>query len=354
MRYSKIVLILMLVILSLSSYQRARAEDLFRWTNPIDVRIRDPQIIVVGSNYYMTGTAPPFFEQLGQSPGVKLWTSHDLLHWTDLGVIVAPSKHHWFKQRFWAPEIFRNPADGKFYCTFACPNGPAKTGTQSIGMAVANSICGPYRVVTVEHPLCTGNDADLFRDSDGKTYVFLAGVNAMQVDLPDVKVIGKPFHIIGLGPEGAWDGRSKGAPAVGIEGPSCVKIGPTYYLFYSSWGRGYEVGYATATSITGPWKKYVDNPIYGAQDKTWAKRYKHKYTQAPSIPWRQVGHNSLFIGPNGKWWICAHGYRKHDNTLHPHLVIDLLYFVDGVFEKTPVSYKPKAVKVDPAVYPPHG
>ena len=130
------------------------------------------------------------------------------------------------------------------------------------------------------------------------------------------------------------------------------KIDNTYYLFYSSWGRGYEVGYATAPAVHGPWIKYAQNPIYGAQGVAWCKQYKHEYTQAPGIPYRQVGHNSLFIGPDGRYWICAHAYREKDPVSHPHLVIDPLNFKDGVFTATPVSFTSESVKIDSSNYLP--
>ena len=327
------------------------ADQQFTWKNPLNVELRDPQIVVVDGRYYLTGTASPYFEQIGPSPGVRLWSSDDLLNWKDEGIIVTPSKDNWYRRRFWAPEIYHH-TDGKFYCTFNCPDDSTKKATQSVGVAVADHVTGPYTVLTTDKPLTIGNDADLFRDSDGKVYLFRSGVSAIEVDLSTVKTIGDPFEIIPRGANGAWDGQSKGAPAVGQEGPCVYKIGDTYYLFYSSWGRGYEVGYATAKAVHGPWTKYAQNPIYGAQAKDWCKQYKHEFTQAPGIPYRQVGHNSLFIGPDGKWWICAHAYMEHDPVLHPHLVIDPLNFKDGVFTATPVSFTTQSVPIDPKAYLP--
>ena len=319
----------------------ARAGHPFAWTNPLDVTLRDPQLTAVDGRYYLTGTPPPFFESLGPAPGVPLWTSADLVHWDDLGIILPPATAGWDRQRFWAPEVYHSPDDGKFYLTFNCPNGPLPRGQQSVGLAVADAIAGPYRRLTPDRPLTEGNDATVFRDVDGKTYLFTSGVRGVQVDLPRAALVGEPFRAIEYGPPAAWDGRSPGGPAVGQEGPSVIKVGPTYYLFYSSWGRGYEVGYATAEHVRGPWTKYAGNPIYGAQDAKWCKQYKHAFTQAPEIPWRQVGHCSTFVGPDGRIWIAAHAYRQGDDVRHPHLVIDPLNFKDGVFTATPVSYTPQ-------------
>ena len=192
----------------------------FTWNNPLNVELRDPQILVVDGRYYLTGTTAPYFEQIGPSPGVRLWSSEDLLVWKDEGIIVAPSKDHWYQLRFWAAEIYHH-TDGKFYCTFNCPDGPNAKATQSVGLAVADHITGPYKVLTEDKPLAPGNDADIFRDTDGKTYLFRSGVSAIQIDLAGVKTVGDTFNVISHGGDGAWDGATKGAPAVGQEGP-CV------------------------------------------------------------------------------------------------------------------------------------
>jgi hypothetical protein len=120
-------------------------------------------------------------------------------------------------------------------------------------------------------------------------------------------------------------------------------------------------------NIHGPWIKYAHNPIYGAQGRAWCRSYKHRYTQEPGDPFDQVGGNSLFIGPNGKVWICAHAYRTHvDNVLHPHLVIDPLRYRIGwikrsngrgrirgmIFQRTPVSFTRQRVPIRRGDYPP--
>lgn len=124
--------------------------------------------------------------------------------------------------------------------------------------------------------------------------------------------VGKPFPVISAGHNGEWDGTAKGGPDVGVEGPPVFKHWGMYYLLYASWGRGYEEGYATAPTITGPWKKFAGNPIYGAQDEPWTRLYKHTYTQRPDVPYTQVGHGSPFIGPDGRMWFSCHGFLKKE------------------------------------------
>jgi xylan 1,4-beta-xylosidase len=227
--------------------------------NPIiSARMRDPQIVVVGGTYYLTGSAYPFFPVYGKAPGAVLWQSADLIHWRRVGVMVKPSKRYWYKNTFWAAEIF--PWHGHFYLTVNCPDMNAPGHPQGVCLACASKITGPYHVMSKRTPLTFGNDGDLFEDSNGKIYCFTAGINAVEVNLRMGKTIGKPFHVLSVGRSGRWDGSSPGAPAVGFEGPSVYKIGKIYYLFYSSWGRGYEVGYATATKYSRALDKVCPQP----------------------------------------------------------------------------------------------
>lgn len=54
----------------------------------------------------------------------------------------------------------------------------------------------------------------------------------------------------------------KSAPV--MEGPTVMKWDGVYYLFYSAnhfMNIDYSVGYATASSPFGPWKKHPNSPI---------------------------------------------------------------------------------------------
>jgi hypothetical protein len=103
-----------IVLVTFSFYPaRGIAQGLFRYQNPIlSEPVRDPQITKVGSEWYMTATSAPFFEKYGQSPGVKIWRSKDLMHWTFVTLAVTPSLQDWYKQRFWAPELFPTRVSG--------------------------------------------------------------------------------------------------------------------------------------------------------------------------------------------------------------------------------------------------
>jgi len=288
----------------------ASAQSAMTYQNPMPRGtvdgLRDPYIVNVDGIWYMTGTAKPFFEfqypTLGANPGVPLYSSPDLKTWTYRGIIVPRVNGSWYQDRFWAPEIHVKSVNGvrKFYCTFNCFNAD-QNSPQGVGLAVANNITGPYTVLTPNAPLVNGNDGSIFTDSDGNDYLFVAGIFAMPVDLANAHV-GAAWSALAVSPTPQWDGGT----GVGIEDPDVIKIGGTYYCFYSSWGRGYEVGYATANNIHGPWTKYAGNPIYGAQNPAACAASGATYTQAPNVPYREVGGGAPFVGPDGQWWLSAH------------------------------------------------
>lgn len=316
-----------------------KSKHTFTYTNPIKTEmLRDPNIRFINGKYYMTGTSYPYFEHLGQNPGVKLWSSNDLLHWDFEKILVKPDYKSWYNKRFWAPEIF--PYKNKFYLTFNCIDTVRFNGAQAVGLAVADNITGPYKVLTQDSSLCEGNDAHFFEDGDGKIYLFTSGIMCQQIDLSKAKLIGERRQILQPGNQGTWDGGKD----VGLEGPGVMKHNDTYYLFYSSWGRGYEVGYATATSINGTWTKNVSNPIYGAQNKPWAEHFGNVYTQSPNVPFQEVGHGQPFQMADGSWWLECHGITP-STPAEPQLVIDPIHFTPEGKVDVKLTWTKQTVKV---------
>ncbi len=283
---------------------------IFRYKNPIYSEaidaIRDCQIVEDGGRYYLLGTCPPFFPhynpQEGPNPGVKIYSSPDLLNWQFERFLIQREdvpEDGWYRNHFWAPEI--HPRNGRFYLTFNCRN--METGfPHSCGIAVAEQILGPYTVLTHDEPLTQGNDLTIFTDDDGRSYVYRSGIYGQEIDLASCTLLGKPVRCFAP-EEGKWD-------AIGIEGPYVIKREGAYYLFYSSWTRGYEIGYATASSPLGPWTKWEGNPFFGAQDPKACEKNGMPYTGNPDSPLTRVGHNAIFTGPDGRDWLTCHYQEK--------------------------------------------
>ncbi len=304
----------------------------FTYQNPISNGItngiRDAQIYQENGMYYLIGTAPEFWT--GPNPGVRIFSSKDLLNWKSDGLLIDRSKLDssvWYFDRFWAPELQK--IKGKYYLTFNCRNEQEKyKHSHGCGVAVADNLMGPYKVVTETKPLTGGNDLTLFEDTNGKVYAFWNGAKKMfvcEINLKNMTLIGEPALIF-TPDAGTWD-------AIGIEGPYCVKRDGQYYLFYSSWSRGYEIGYATASSPLGRWTKYAKNPIYGAQDKNTCEKNNLPFTDNPNGAFKAVGHNEIWKGPDGRLWISCHGILREPNA-QPYLVIDPIDFVNGEIKAT--------------------
>ena len=250
--------------------------------------IRDPMVVTVGNTYYLTGTQPPYWK--GENAGVHLWSSEDLVHFTDHGLILRREDlpaSAWCRDRFWAPELFVF-GEGKYLLTFNCRN--ESTGhPHNTGLARAKDITGPYEILTKDHPLPhpleTCNDATMFRDDDGSLWM---GFNNTAARLllhrfdPETLILSDPQEVAVKGEEGQWD-------SIGVEGQCIVKRHGIYFQWYSSWTHGYNAGILTASSIRGPWKKACENPILG-----------------DCADFHHAGHNHAFRAPDGKDYIIFH------------------------------------------------
>lgn len=325
----------------------------FKYQNPIlDMDFRDTHIIPEGDKYYAVGTCAPYWG--GVNPGVKLYSSDDLTHWKFEKLLIDASRLDstvWYKDRFWAPELRR--IGNKYYLTFNCQNNSGDYGDvagqkhyHACGVAVSDRIDGEYTVMTPDEPLTpfASNDLSLFQDEDGKVYAFfnngwtdLHRIYVAEMDPEKCRLKEEPVELIRQEP-GKWDGA-------GIEGSHVIKKDGTYYLFYSSWTRGYAVGYATATDIRGPWQKYGHNPLFGAfseNDTTYLFR-EGEIIPAPDCDISGIGHNQIFIGPDGRYWTSYHGYKKGVQTAIT--LIDPIWFEGENIKTNTPTYTPQEIKI---------
>jgi len=307
----------------------------FHYQNPIHkgliVGIRDAQIFQDNDGkYYLIGTSYPFWPQEGKNPGVRIYSSDSITGWKYEKLLIdreSIDTCSWYLDRFWAPEIHK--IKGKYYLLFNSLNESSicSPNRQLHGfVAVADHILGDYHILTMNRSLMEGNDLTFFLDDDGKVYAYNNGRKKIQVSEIDIEKMEKKMNpLICLTP---GDSARSDWDYIGIEGTYVIKNENLYYMFYSSWSRGYEIGYATAQSPLGPWKKFEGNPVYGAQNENACKRYGLKYTANQNNPWHSVGHNQVFKGPDGKWWISCHGILKGENQ-KPGLVIDPFEIING-------------------------
>ena len=298
--------------------KKTETGDYFEYSNPqrftgIDNgrMLRDPCIVKEGDTYYLTGTSWPNFENYGELPGTSIYASEDLKNWRHIcDPVRRPSKEgpEWWKCNFWAPEIFIH--NGKYYYTvntsrtYLTDEGGMEN---EVALFVADKIGGPYQPVTKEHSVTIGNDAHIFCDIDGKIYMFVSGIYGFEIDLETGTQIGEKFFCVSpTSDQGKWTS----VHATGFEGPYVVLRDGVYFLFFSTWARGYEIGYATATNIRGPWTMHPF-PIYGSMNKATCDRLGTKYEQDYYVnDFAESGHNTIFKGPDGRDWIVAHVFAE--------------------------------------------
>ncbi len=214
------------------------------YTNPVVLHGADPGVIKHNGVYYLYCTNTQDYDS-----GFKVFTSTDLVNWTDRGWS-AKAADIWGKKDFWAPEVFTK--NGKFYMLYS--------SELRMCIAVSDSPLGPF-VTHGPGKLADywSIDAHYFMDDDGKEYIYYnyEGISVATIN-PELTAISNSqlcFNDVTL--DEAW------VTEVVNEAPWMLKHKGIYYLVYSANGTGpnYGVAYATSTSPTGPWTKYGGNPI---------------------------------------------------------------------------------------------
>lgn len=178
-----------------------------------------------------------------------LYTSTDMVNWTDHGVVASLKSFDWVKRDngAWAEQVVER--NGKFY--MYCPihgNG--------IGVLVSDSPYGPFKdplgkplVWQKEH--WDDIDPTVFIDEDGQAYMYWGYPNCYYVKLNE-DMISYSGDIVKL----------KETPEHYQEGPWFYKRNGHYYLAFASTCCPEGIGYAMSDSPTGPWKTkgYIMRP----------------------------------------------------------------------------------------------
>ncbi|MEU1804131.1 glycoside hydrolase family 43 protein [Streptomyces sp. NPDC019937] len=248
----------------------------------------DPSICRVGADYYLACSSFEYF------PGVPLFHSRDLVHWTQIGNaldrpsqlrlppdapssggIYAPTlRHH--DGRFWL--ITTNVNDGgHLLVTATDPAGPWSD---------------PVRLAGVP-----GIDPDLAWDDEGNCWCTYAGVEQVRIDPRTGQSFGPPRRL--------WSGTD-GAKAP--EAPHLYRIGGYWYLLIAEGGteRCHGVSIARGRTPNGPFEPCPDNPIL-----------THRGTDHPI---QNTGHADLVRAPDGSWWMVLLGVRPGGGTPGWHVL----------------------------------
>ncbi len=186
----------------------------------------------------------------------KLYTTTDMVNWTDHGIVLSYSDFSWAKGDAWAAQCIER--EGKFYMyvpvTSRLNNKPA------IGVAVADSPYGPF-YDPLGKPLVQSGHGDIdptvFIDDDGQAYLYWGNPNCYYVELNEDMISFKNDIVrVPMTEEsfGKREGEIKDRPTLYEEAPWLYKQKDMYYLL---WGGGpipEHLGYSTSKSPKGPWK----------------------------------------------------------------------------------------------------
>lgn len=178
-----------------------------------------------------------------------LYTSTDMVNWTDHGVVASLKSFDWVKRDngAWAEQVVER--NGKFY--MYCP-----IHGNEIGVLVSDSPYGPFKdplgkplVWQKEH--WDDIDPTVFIDEDGQAYMYWGNPNCYYVKLNE-DMISYSGDIVKL----------KETPEHYQEGPWFYKRNGHYYLAFASTCCPEGIGYAMSDSPTGPWKTkgYIMRP----------------------------------------------------------------------------------------------
>ncbi len=289
------------------------------YTNPIGgtIRMGDPFILLDQQQYYLYGTTA--------ADGFLCWSSPDLLHWESHGYAYLRTSESWAHGMFWAPEVTRY--QGKYYMVYSASG--KERGSFRLCIAVSDKPQGPF--VDLHAPWVDSDesciDADLFFNDDGTPYLFFdkvgtipgpkttiyGNIYGVQLSADLSSAIGTP--ILCVKPDQPWEEPDPKFNSSCNEGAYVFKHNNTYYLTYSAGhyaSQKYAIGYATATSPLGPWKKHTQ-PLLSSDLKL-----------GVSGP----GHSCLVPSPDGKeLYIVYHAHADPKNPSSNRTVnIDRLKF----------------------------
>jgi len=291
----------------------------------------DPNIAEFDGTYYVYATTDGVAGWGGRD--FYVWKSTDLVDWHRsaepfLTLDGADGDVPWATGNAWAPTIIER--GGRYYFYFSGHNQALNRKT--IGVAVADSPEGPFAaqptaMILNNEAVTSGQAIDpaAFQDPEtGKYYLFWGNGSPVYAELSDDMLSIKQETLAKIG--GLTSFR---------EGSFVNYRDGLYHLTYSIDDTGsanYRVGYATSTSVDGPW--------------TYRGVILEKDTSQGILG---TGHSSIIRVPGTDEWVIAYhrfAMPGGDGT-HRETTIDELHFAaDGTIEKV----VPTLESIDPLGY----
>lgn len=190
----------------------------------------------------------------------RVYSTDDMVNWTDHGSPLAIEDFSWGDDRAWAPQTIER--NGKFY--FYVPLHSKLTGAMAIGVAVGDTPVGPFKDA-LGKPLADGNwayiDPTVFIDDDGQAYLYWGNPEIYYVKLNDDMISYEgEVQKMEMTVDGFGKGRmveaepGKDYRTTYTEGPWIMKRSGKYYMIYAAGGIPEHIAYSTSDTPVGPWK----------------------------------------------------------------------------------------------------
>ncbi|WDF56149.1 glycoside hydrolase family 43 protein [Mucilaginibacter sp. KACC 22063] len=185
----------------------------------------------------------------------KLYTTEDMVNWTDHGQVAGYKTFDWSNGDAWAIQVVQR--NGKFY--LYAPVKSKDKHRSAIGVAVSDSPYGPF-YDPLGKPLVSVSNGDIdptvYIDDDGQAYLYWGNPDCYYAKLNDdmISVKGEPVPVpMTEASFGKRDGVAN-RPTLYEEGPWLYKRNSLYYLIWAGGPLPEHIGYSTSKSPLGPWK----------------------------------------------------------------------------------------------------
>ena len=205
----------------------------------------------------------------------RVYSSADMVNWTDHGSPLALESFSWADDRAWAAQCIER--NGKFYW-YICAHSKISKG-MAIGVAVGDSPTGPFRDAIGKPLFENGSwdhiDPTVFIDDDGQAWVYWGNPRIYYLKLnEDMISYSGELGMVDMTEEGfgspSMKERVKGKKYKDsyVEGPWIIKapkpattkkvkknqtVPDSYYMIYAAGGVPEHISYSKSHTPIGPW-----------------------------------------------------------------------------------------------------
>lgn len=266
----------------------------------------DPSILRVGEDYYLVNSSFTHF------PGLPVWHSTDLVHWTQIGNAVdRPSQADFGKlevsRGLFAPAI--NYHDGTYYIINTCVD--CVPDDRENFLITATNPAGPWSEPVVLG--FEGIDPSIYFEKN-KAYIVNNGppegtplynghraIWMQEYDIATQKMVGPRKVLVNGGSD------IKKEP-IWVEGPHLYHIKGWYYLMCAEGGTAEQHSEVIFRSrkLWGPYVSYKGNPILTQRDLDPGREF----------PITSTGHADMVETQNGQWYAVFLGTRPYADDLY--------------------------------------